>query len=146
MRSATPTRPLRRAWWIWSSKTTAKETAVGRRATQVIFSNKELQPITTRPWLLPPITWWLAPQLCYCHRSGRIFFLDEVPQLSRFQGWNCACANSIAQQRYIRSNSFATEDYWKICRWVFAQSVQKFLHCTTIILFLWYSYSQIKCF
>ena len=32
-----------------------------------------------------------------------------------------------------------------LCRWVFAQSVQKFLHCTTIILFLWYSYSQIKC-
>ena len=32
-----------------------------------------------------------------------------------------------------------------LCRLVFAQSVQKCLHCTTIILFLWYSYSQIKC-
>ena len=31
-----------------SSKTTAKKTAVGKRATpQVIFSNKELHPITT---------------------------------------------------------------------------------------------------
>ena len=50
MRSITPSvyllKPLRRACWTWSSKTTAKKTAFGKRATpQVIFSNKELQPI-----------------------------------------------------------------------------------------------------
>jgi len=39
------------------------------------------------------------------------FFLDEVPQLSRFNGENCTCTNGIAKQRYIRSNSFATKEY-----------------------------------
>jgi len=28
-----------------------------------------------------------------------------------FKGENCACTNGIAKQRYIRSNSFSTEDY-----------------------------------
>ena len=42
---------------------------------------------------------------CYLHYndgvSHRSFILDEVPQLSRFNGENCACANGIAKQRYI---------------------------------------------
>ena len=41
-------RPLRRVCWIWSSKTTARKTAVVKRAIpQVILNTKELQPITT---------------------------------------------------------------------------------------------------
>ena len=39
----------------------------------------------------------------------------------------------------------STNDGHSLCRGAFAQSVQKFLHYTTIILFLWYSYSPIQC-
>ena len=37
-----------------------------------------------RLWLLPPDNRWRLPPLNgYCHRIGRIFFLDEVRELSR---------------------------------------------------------------
>jgi len=72
-----------------------------------------------------------------------IYFLNKFPELSHFNS---------EKQRYISGNFFATEEYlsstkWQshhsLCRWVLAQSIQKFVHCTTIILFLRYSYSQI---
>ena len=46
--------------------------------------------------------------------DGGEYFLDEVPQLSRFNCENCTCANGIAKQQYIRSNSFATEDTYTV--------------------------------
>ena len=42
--------------------------------------------------------------------TGRIFFWTRFHNLVVFNGENCACANGIAKQRYIRGNSFATED------------------------------------
>jgi len=56
-----------------------------------------------------PLGAWYGEHEKTASRSWADFFLDEVPQLSRFNGENCACTNGIAKQRYIRSNSFATE-------------------------------------
>ena len=41
---------------------------------------------------------------------GGFFFWTRFHNLVVFDGENCACANCIAKQRYIRGNSFATED------------------------------------
>ena len=38
---------LRRAFWLWLSKTTARKTAVVKATSQVISNKNELQPITT---------------------------------------------------------------------------------------------------
>jgi len=55
--------------------------------------------------------WRVQGVVTYTSSSVRAdLFLDEVPQLCRFNGKNCACANGITKQRYIRGNSFATED------------------------------------
>ena len=41
---------------------------------------------------------------------GGFFFWTRFNNLVVFDGENCACANCIAKQQYIRGNSFATED------------------------------------
>ena len=57
-------RHLRRACWTWLSKTTAKKTSVRKKATpQVIFSNKDLHPITTLYWTVESI-WSLFQFYC----------------------------------------------------------------------------------
>jgi len=42
--------------------------------------------------------------------AGWIFFWTRFHNFVVFDGENCACTNCIAKQRYIRGNSFATED------------------------------------
>ena len=54
---------------------------------------------------------WTHPTWTHNRPGPGEFFLDVVPQLSRFNGENCTCTNGIAKQRYIRSISFATEEY-----------------------------------
>ena len=71
-----------------------------------VVARTETSPTVRRPLPVaetsPPVT---EP------RTGEFFFWTRFHNLVVFKGENCACANGIAKQRYIRSNSFSTEDY-----------------------------------